>query len=268
MAISLDSNGNISTRSGRQAFDRQMPGYMDRLYREAAQANHRVVSANFLALCLKVCGFMLAMGMLLYLAADFYGDLAVKRGNSAATTPHRITIGRDDLTVPENFIRFSSQRQSGSLERLDLYAHWPDLEGFTQSNLDDFESLEDDAPIIFLSLERRGTTEEMSGRVGSIYSHFFAGPPVDAGYGLIRRPFRKDSAYFSEDLFFEAENPYPYATRCIRVTDKVAAPFCMRDIHLGKDLSVTYRFHSSLLPDWMALDRAVRTLVKGFLARS
>jgi hypothetical protein len=41
---------------------------------------------------------------------------------------------------------------------------------------------------------------------------------------------------------------------------------CLRDINVGQNLSLLYRFDQSLLGDWSALDLAIRGLATAFLA--
>jgi hypothetical protein len=43
--------------------------------------------------------------------------------------------------------------------------------------------------------------------------------------------------------------------------DKAAGGDCQRDIKVGRDLSVLYRFSSSHLDDWEHIDAAIRTFV-------
>jgi hypothetical protein len=52
----------------------------------------------------------------------------------------------------------------------------------------------------------------------------------------------------------------------VKPDEPSATPYCLRDIHAGHGLSVTYRFHQSLIGEWMALDAAIRAQVKGMLA--
>ena len=51
--------------------------------------------------------------------------------------------------------------------------------------------------------------------------------------------------------------------RCVDVAAKGATPYCISDIQVGTDLSVTYRFHASLLGQWMDIDHAVRARIDG-----
>ena len=50
----------------------------------------------------------------------------------------------------------------------------------------------------------------------------------------------------------------PFVARCLSgpSAEESLAP-CERDIHVGDDLSLSYRFPIELLADWQALDKAV-----------
>lgn len=258
-------------------FDRRMPGYQDGLNADSTQRDplHFIVNkkplevkvVSFATLTLKITCFMSIIAALFYLSAGWFGDFVSKAGHTADTTIKRFSIQNNYVNVPLNMVRFSHQRKSGTLERLDLYAHWPTLSGYTEKLSKDFDSLQDDAPLIFISLEPQTMRQEMSGRIEEIYNKFFAGPPIDAGNGLVRRAFSADSAYFSEDLYYEVNSPYPYAARCIRENDKVAAPFCIRDIHVGNGLTLTYRFHANLLPQWRTLETSIRAKYKTMIGK-
>lgn len=239
-------------------FDRLMPGYHDRM-RDARQAEATpAVRASFLVLVVKTTVFLMLSAVLILGGSSLYGKIVSQAGNTSSTALRQIVIGNDVLELPENMIRFRSQRRSTALERIDLHVHWPDISGYTEENAAAFNSLDDDSPIIFVTIEQRDMSRDMSGRISAIYETFLAGPPVDAGNGLVRRAFASASAYGSEDLYYEAGNPYPFAARCIRETERTITPFCLRDIHVGRDLMLTYRFHKSLLPEWMVMDRAIR----------
>ncbi len=50
----------------------------------------------------------------------------------------------------------------------------------------------------------------------------------------------------------------PFVARCLSgpSAEESLAP-CERDIHVGDDLSLSYRFPAELLNDWQALDQAI-----------
>lgn len=267
MDTSVDT---IASKYGRSAFDtrfnRQLKSVSKHSLIQEPHKKNEVIKTSFAMLVLKICSFMAVVAVIFYFAAEFYGDYVSKAGHTTDQSKREIYIASDVISIPANMIRYRSQRSRGNATRLDLYAHWPSLSGYSTQLMDDFDSLEDDAPIIFLTLEKRSMSAEMSGRVEKIYEKFFAAPPIDAGNGLVRRPFSADSAYFSEDLFYELNSPYPYAARCIRQSDEVAAPMCMRDIHIGRSLTLTYRFHSKYLPQWAVIEQAIRNRIGEMIA--
>jgi hypothetical protein len=44
--------------------------------------------------------------------------------------------------------------------------------------------------------------------------------------------------------------------------DEAMGSDCQRDIHVGEDLTVLYRYSSRLIGDWAAIDQAVRQFVE------
>jgi hypothetical protein len=265
MANTIEETAKLMGRTHDIRFDRLMPGYHDRI-QQAREGISTPLNASFLTLVARVSLFMLAVAICLYFAADMYGKIIAQGGNSADKSLRQISMGDDVISVPANMIRFRTQRNATNLDRLDLFVHWPTMSGYTEETAADFDSMDPAAPVLFISLSPRDMTKDMSGRITAIYEKFFSGPPVDAGNGLVRRPFSADSAFFNEDLYYEANSPYPYAARCIRESDRIAGPFCLRDIHVGRDTTLTYRFNAKLLPDWMAMDRMVRETVTAMMA--
>lgn len=175
---------------------------------------------------------------------------------------HEIIIGNDVLSVTANMIRFSGQRSSGSGERLDLYALWPLMSGYSKRHSDAFNAGKERNKVMFLSLEKRTMSQDMAGRVERIYSQFFEGPAQPTAFGLMRQPLSASSGFVDEDLYLEIDSPYPFATRCVRKKSSIGEPYCLRDIFMGRNLSVTYRFHKSLLPEWASIERMVRKRIK------
>lgn len=267
MATTIEDTARLMGRTHDIRFDRLMPGYHDRIANSAKAEPERYISSNFPYMVIKLCVFMALTAAILFGAARFYASIIAQGGHSSSTELTQIVIGDDVIAVPENMIRFRGQRNQHNLKQLDLYAHWPTMQGYTAENTFVFDSTDPTAPLLFVTIEPRDMTQDMSGRISSIYEKFFAGPPVDAGNGLVRQAFSSESAYFSEDLYYEANSPYPFAARCVRENKNIADPFCIRDIHIGRDLMLTYRFHAEYLPEWLAMDRAVRDRFSAMLVR-
>ena len=199
MAKTFEETARMMGRTHDIRFDRLMPGYQDRLQNEAVE-KPASISHSFLLLLVKVCVVMALIAVALFAAASFYGSLIAKGGNTTSLAQKQYVIGDDVITLAENMIRFKSQRNSPNPVRLDLFMHWPSMEGYSDEKASMFDTLDGSSPIIFVSLEPRDMTKDMSGRVATIYEKFFSGPPIDAGNGLVRRAFSADSAYFSKDL--------------------------------------------------------------------
>lgn len=210
-------------------------------------------------------GLTLLTGAML-LTVHLFGAEIARAGFSTDPTARQIVIGNDVLDVPGNVIRFRAQRRSQSLQRLDLHYFWPEMTGYSDRLAAEFDQPRINPAILFVTIEPRMMTQDMTGRIEPIYSKFMEGPEVDAGHGLKRRKLSAAGGFASEELWYEAQSPYPFAARCLGSDDPLATPYCLRDFHAGQDLSVTYRFHRSLIGEWMALDRAIRSEVKAMLA--
>jgi hypothetical protein len=210
-------------------------------------------------------GLTLLTGAMLFTVHLFGAEIA-RAGFSADATKRQIVIGNDVLDVPGNVIRFRAQRRAQNLERLDLYFFWPEMTGYSDRLSAEFDRPSINPAILFVTIEPRSMTQDMTGRIEPIYSKFMEGPETDAGHGLKRRALSAAGGFAGEELWYEAESPYPFAARCVRSDDPTATPYCLRDFHAGQDLSVTYRFHRSLIGEWMTLDRAVRAEINAMVA--
>lgn len=180
-------------------------------------------------------------------------------GHTDDPTPVEVVIGNDVMNVPRNAIRFDAARRSGVAARLDLYLRWPDLEGYSDATRDDFNHAAGAPTIIFVSVTERLMSRDMSGRYEPIYADLTEPVDVAAPGGLSIRRFTERSGYLDEILVTAfRKGDTPYVARCLdgQAATTAIAP-CERDVHLGGNLSMTYRFPRELLGQWQALDAAV-----------
>ena len=257
------------------SYSTYQPTVADRAALRAAVAEHSsrgdhpaeagIISDGMTHLVLTVSSCLVIFAGILYALAHLIGDGISKAGHTDSTRQYEIIVANDLMQVPANLIRFPGQRADGALERLDLYLHWPTLSGYTEALRDEFNQLSNSTRLIFLTVEPRSMTYDISGRVEPIYSRFFDGPGTEIGNGLVKQALSAEDGFIDEDLYYEAASPYPFAARCVRDTSTTQAPYCLRDIHIGKDLMVTYRFHKQLLANWMELDRTLRERFKTML---
>lgn len=185
-------------------------------------------------------------------------------GHSASTQDFLVTIGQDRLRLAANTLRFEAQRRDGAAERADLYLLWPEMSGYRRDLRARFDDISQSDGLIFVQLTQSTMSRDMSGRVEPIYSHLFGGPAENGPYGLTLHRLKSDAGY-GKEVLLTAPSPdgRDFAVRCILPTAGTPASSgdCQRDIHVGRDLSVLYRFSSTLLSDWSAIDTAVRGYV-------
>ncbi|MEM7069424.1 MAG: hypothetical protein AAF478_11125 [Pseudomonadota bacterium] len=207
----------------------------------------------------------LVFALLLYAVAVLFGEDISRVGHSTSTTPIEVVIANNALAIPANTIRYSNQRKAGLYNRVEMYLHWPSMRGYNDKLAHVFNRTGSDASLLFVSLEPRQMSLEMSGRLGPIYSKFFAGPAQKSASGLIKQPLSSEGGFVDEYLYYEADSPYPYVTRCERSRSNVNTPFCIRDIHVTNDLMLTYRFHAKFLPQWLEIERGIRSYVSDLI---
>lgn len=224
--------------------------------------------ARIAGIMVKTSGALLVLALFVYIALLAFGEEFSRAGHSASQDKLEIIIANSVLHVPEKVIRFSSQRRAGVHVRLEMYLHWPQLRGYSDATKADFNMAEEQSNLIFLSVEPRSMSHDMSGRIDPIYSKFFDGPATKFSAGLVRQPLSAEGGFIDEDLFMEPDSPYPYAVRCVRETSAMATPFCLRDIHVGKDMMLTYRFHIQHLESWNDIERGVRARIQEMLVTS
>ncbi|MBX9468344.1 MAG: hypothetical protein KL839_11070 [Rhizobium sp.] len=194
-----------------------------------------------------------------------YGERLSLAGHTEDISNVEITIGRDQLSLPANAIRFEQQRVGGNAERVDLYLLWPELTGYSSAERRRFDDLSLAHSLIFLQMSQSTMSRDMSGRVEPIYSHLLMPGSKPGPAGLTIHTFRNATGYEGESLLTGTlPDGAPYAIRCMlpEASESAGSSDCQRDIHVAEDLTVLYRFSSRLLADWQAIDDAVHAYVK------
>jgi hypothetical protein len=200
-------------------------------------------------------------------AGHWLGRSIALAGYTDDTTMREVVLGNNVLAVPSNAIRFADARRDGVADRLDLYLKWPEMSGYTAETRDDFNDTGGRKDILFLSFEPRMMSRDMSGRFGPIYRSLIEEPGTRGVNGLTFYAFKENTGYLDETLAV-AERPgrEPFVARCL--TGKAAAEAlapCERDIALGDELSLLYRFPRELIDQWPELDAAVTAKAEGYL---
>ena len=201
------------------------------------------------------------------ISANYFGTNAKKAGTTSDLSIKQIIVGNDVLNIPANVFRFEEQRQATTLKRLDLFYYWPGFQGYSKANHNLFYGQDSSTEnLIFSSIENRKMQLDMSARLQPVYSGLLEGEQKQSVGGLIFQRLKPEAGYSGEELHYQTEGPAPYVVRCQRIGNGEISSSCMRDIHIGKGLALSYRFSRKLLPHWRAIEATMQKLTYGYLS--
>lgn len=227
-----------------------------------------LISGGFVYKLTSGIAVLASLTVAISLGGHWLGEKISLGGHTIETKPVSVTIGDDALRLAANTIRFPSERVDGAAERIDLYLTWPQMQGYSEADRPRFDDISQSSSLIFLQLSQSTMSRDMSGRLEPIYSHIMDGAAYAGPYGLTAHRLRADAGYNDEVLLTAPRTGEPdYVVRCILPAspEQATSGDCQRDIKVGKDLSVLYRFSSSQLGDWRMMDTAVRGFVEAHL---
>lgn len=214
------------------------------------------------SLMLKVFYAFAAMALLslaITLAGKWFGHEIAMGGHSDDKTIREVVIGNNVIATPSNMIRFEQARRDGVAARLDIYVRYPQMDGYSEAARDAFNNANGSRNILFIAFEDQMMSRDMSGRFAPIYSALIVQPGTPGPGGTTFYDFNEKSGYLGETLVV-AERPGhdPFVARCLSgpKAEESLAP-CERDILVGENLSLSYRFPSQFLAEWQQLDAAV-----------
>jgi hypothetical protein len=231
---------------------------------KSLQQETALFSGRFL-IWLSIAVIVLIAGAIgINIAAHWYGKKILLAGHTVSDEQFSITIGQDRLRLQANTIRLGQQRQNGNAETVDLYLTWPDLQGYGVENRNTFDDLANSGSLLFLQLSQSTMSRDMSGRYEPIYLHLIEGDGQKLKYGLTLHRLRADSGYGQEVILTAPrQSATDYVVRCLlpEAGQPATSADCQRDIHVGRDLTVLYRFSASRLSEWETIDAAVQDYI-------
>src|SRR5690606_17144412 len=125
---------------------------------------------------------------------------------------------------------------------------------------DDFNHAHGSRNILFLSFEPRMMSRDMSGRLEPIYAAMIEADGRPGPAGLTVHSFPERSGHAGEVLVVGDRGAgAPFVMRCLsgEAARESLAP-CERDIHVGRDLTLTYRMPAGLAGSWREVEAAIR----------
>ncbi|WP_258162258.1 hypothetical protein [Rhizobium sp. TH2] len=226
----------------------------------ASDTDESLISNRLLFRLTAAIGVLAALTALISVAGKNYGDELSLGGHTASTEIQHVIVGHDVIALPANVIRFESQRRSGPADAVSVYLSWPPMEGYSHTNALAFSNPANTEALVFADFSQSVMSRDMSGRLEPIYERLFTGKPRSGPSGLAIHDLSEKSGFGDEKLLTgTTKTGAVYAVRCIlpRSRAHATAADCQRDIHVGRDLTLLYRFSSNLLPQWEKIDIAM-----------
>jgi hypothetical protein len=206
-----------------------------------------------------------AIVLLFYLAPTPTSFIEEHAAPTSRTDPIALSVSGMKFVIPANFIMYARARQGGPLRKVELFTSFPDFKGYTDWNASNFSGNAADSPVIFLLLREEQFKISETERLQRVYMSYFTDPAGKPGpFNLVEYAFRDDSGYHNEDLFVGQDAGQPVVLRCVRFSAEVPSPSCLRDVRLGHDVALTYRFKRANLGRWQDIIHGIDALVTSF----
>ncbi len=192
-----------------------------------------------------------ALFLLYYLAptpASFIEEHAAPTSRTDMVT---LTVHSTKFGIPANYIMFARARQGGPAKEVQLFTTYPDFKGYTDWDASSFSGNAADSPVIFILLREEQFKISEAERLQRIYMTYVSDPAGKPGpFGLTQYVFRDDSGYHGEDLFVGQQNGKPVVLRCVRFSQQVPSPSCLRDQRLNGGVSLKKLIKLQAAPIW------------------
>ena len=205
-----------------------------------------------------------ALFLLYYLAPrpSFTGERPFP---TARTDVVALSVGGLSMRVPANYLLYSSARQGGDLKEAAMIAVLPDFRGYEDGDAEAFTGNAQDSPIVYMLLREDQINLPEDERFRRIYVNYVANDQGKPGpFGLTQFTFRDDSGYRGEDLFVGQTPKGMVVLRCVRLSQSVPSPSCLRDVPLNKNVALSYRFKRAHLAQWREMGDGVTALMHRF----
>lgn len=213
-----------------------------------------------------VTAVLSALFLLFYLAPAPTSFIEEHQSPTSHTDPVRISLGGLSLDIPANYLLYASARQGGDRKQIELFAKFPDFHGYSDWESQTFNGNGPDSPVIYMLIREEPFNLGEEERLKRIYLNYVADEQGKPGpFELTEYTFRDDSGYRREDLFVGDMQGHPVVMRCVRFSQDVPSPSCLRDVRLSNAVVLSYRFKRALLANWRDIATGVNGLVRTFV---
>jgi hypothetical protein len=206
-----------------------------------------------------------ALMLLYYILPTPIAWIEARPDPTAATRRVHLSVGGKQFLIPANYIVYSSERQGGPHHRLTLAALIPDFRGYSRAEAQQFADDSARSRVVHLRIWADALALSERAQLQRVLLTFVKSTSGQAGpFGLTRYRFRGDNGYRGQDLFVGVYNGQTVVLRCWRTAGTNQAPDCMRDLRLGRNVVLSYRFKRSYLGQWRQIAQGVLQLLARF----
>jgi hypothetical protein len=178
-----------------------------------------------------------------------------------------LDLAGQKFLVPQNHVRFADQRRGGEVDRIDVYALWPSMRGFTEAESEEFRDKGDDSQVIYVTLTAPQRLWRPAERFYQIYPYYFAGPEEPGLFGLMRRRMDEGSGLGDHDVYYHQGKDRFFLFHCLRDKSELMPSDCFADKIVEPNVLARFRFRRSMLEDWQAIDAGVEAMLARFAGR-
>jgi hypothetical protein len=180
-----------------------------------------------------------------------------------------VTINNLRLNVPMVFFRGGAPPRTGTSERVDIVALFPEMSpaGVPPATTTALTA-QDPRRLIFVAVLRGDGVLDPSERPQELYGRFLEPDTWQNPGGLLLRRFEAGSPYEDEELFIAPPDGRVFAARCRKPgkgTESIGEACLWRFRQAGADVQV--RFSVDLLPQWEAMAMGVGRLLEGWASK-
>lgn len=206
-----------------------------------------------------------ALVLLYYILPSPIAWIEAQPDPTPVTQAVHLTVGGEQFLIPANYIVYSAERQSGQYHRITLAALMPQFHGFSRAEARQFANDSARSRVVHLRIWADDLALSEAAQLRRVLLTFVTSPQGQAGpFGLTRYSFRSDNGYRGQDLFVGVYDGQTVVLRCWRMAATDHAPDCMRDLRLGHNVVLSYRFKRAYLSQWREIAQGVGQLVAGF----
>ncbi|HWA30829.1 MAG TPA: hypothetical protein VG867_07015 [Rhizomicrobium sp.] len=206
-----------------------------------------------------------ALFLLYYLVPAPTSFIEEHTAPTTRTDPIEISVHDTKFAIPANYFMFARARQGGVEKEVHLFTTYPQFKGYSEWNSSAFANNSADSPLIFILLREEPFKISEDERFQRIYLTYVVSAVGRPGpFGLTQYVFRDDSGYHGEDLFTGQLGGKLVVLRCVRFSQQVPSPSCLRDERFTGGVSLSYRFKRANLVHWPEIATGIDKLITSF----